>query len=104
MDRDSMSLAGLSPEVIEAVAPFADQSRDNTLAIVQTVFSKQAEIVNVNVGATTGLDVETQLVGDYFLIEVNLQTPGGELFPCLTFVQRDELAAGLDLDIPADPD
>src|SRR6185436_17260250 len=28
----------------------------------------------------------------------------GELFPCLTFLQRDELVAGLDLDIPADPD
>jgi flagellar motor switch protein FliN/FliY len=99
-----MGVAGLSPDVLAAIAPFADQSRDSTLAIVQTVFGKQAEIGSVSVGATSGLDVETQLVGDYFLIEINLQTAGGELFPCLTFVHREELAAALDLDIPADPD
>jgi flagellar motor switch protein FliN len=99
-----MGLAGLNPDVIAAITPFADQSRDNTLAIMQTVFGKQAEIADVSVGATSGLDVETQLVGDYFLIEINLQTGAGELFPCLTFVHREELAAALDLDIPADPD
>jgi flagellar motor switch protein FliN/FliY len=103
MDHDPMGLAGLSPDVIAAVTPFADQSRDNALAIVQTVFGKMAEITDAKVGATTGLDVETQLVGDFFLIEVNLQSATGELFPCLSFVHRDELVAALELDIPADP-
>ena len=103
MERDPIGPAGLSPDAIAAVTPFADQARDNALAILQTVFGRQAEIGNVSLGATTGIDVETELLGDYFLIEVNLQAPGGELFPSLTFVQRDELVAGLDLDIPADP-
>ena len=54
-------------------------------------------------GALSAGAIETGLVGDYFLFEVNLQSPGGELFPSLTFVQRDELIAGLDLYIPVDP-
>jgi flagellar motor switch protein FliN/FliY len=103
MDRDRIGPAGLGPDAIAAVTPVADQARDNALAILQTVFGKQAEIGNIGLAATTAVDVETLLLGDYFLIEVNLQAPGGELFPCLTFVQRDELVAGLDLDIPADP-
>jgi flagellar motor switch protein FliN len=102
MDRDAMGLAGLSGDVVDAVTPFGGQARDNALHILQAVFSKPGEVTNLTVGTTTGLDVETLLVGDFFLFEVNLQTETGEVFPCLTFVHRDELAQALDLEIAAD--
>jgi flagellar motor switch protein FliN len=107
MDNDPFGLGGgsaqpLTDMEIEAVTPFAATVRDNAITIVQTVFAKDAEVTNVAVNTVTGADVENALVGDYFLVEVNLQSAGGELFPCLTFLHRDETAAGFDLDVPAD--
>ena len=107
LDSDPFGLGGasvgLSAVEIEAVSPFAATVRDNAMTIVHTVFNKEAEVANVAVNTVTGGDVETALVGDYFLIEVNLQSQQGELFPCLTFLQRDECAAAFDLDVPLDP-
>lgn len=100
---DPLGFEGGTDQLIEALAPFAGQARDNALAIVQTVFSKVAEVTEVSVHPTTGMDIETVLAGDFFVIEANLQTAQGELFPCLTFIHREELAAAFDLDIPTDP-
>ena len=90
-------------QIVEALSPFGGQARDNALAIIQTVFSKIAEVTDVSSRPTTGADIETQLIGDFIVVEVNLQTTQSELFPCLTFIHREELAAAFDLDIPADP-
>ncbi|HZQ99653.1 MAG TPA: flagellar motor switch protein FliN [Chloroflexota bacterium] len=107
LDSDPFGLGGtsapLSDAEIDAVTPFAATVRDNALTIIHTVFNKEAEVANVAVNTVTGGDVETALVGDYFLIEVNLQGRQGELYPCLTFLQRDETVAAFDLDVPADP-
>jgi flagellar motor switch protein FliN/FliY len=107
LDNDPFGLGGGSAEPltdmeIEAVTPFAATVRDNAITIVQTVFGKDAEVTNVATNTVTGADIENALVGDYFLVEVNVQSPAGELFPCLTFFHRDETAAGLDLDVPSD--
>src|SRR5207237_8046554 len=103
-DRDTIGgLGGLSQDVVEAVTPFAGQARDNALHILQAVFSKAGEVTNLTVGATTGLDVETTLVGDFFLFEVNLQTEAAEVFPCLTFIHRDVLAPAVEREVPAGP-
>jgi flagellar motor switch protein FliN/FliY len=107
LDSDPFGLGGTSAPLgdaeVNAITPFAATVRDNALTIIHTVFNKEAEVANVAVNTVRGGDIETALVGDYFLIEVNLQGQQGELFPCLTFLQRDETAAAFDLDVPVDP-
>lgn len=94
--------AGLSPEEIEAAAPVAIHARENARMIVQAVFGTEADVTGVTVNVVTGIEVETSMIGDFFLIEVSLQTPRGELLPCLTFLNRDEAAAAFNLGKPDD--
>ena len=108
LDNDPFGLGGgsaqpLTDMEIEAVSPFAATVRDTAVTIINTAFSKEAEVTNVAINTVTGADVETALVGDYFLIEVNLQSQRGELYQCMTFLHRDETAAAFDLDLPNDP-
>ena len=95
--------AGLSPEEIAAATPIAGHARDNARMIIQTVFGKEADVRDVTTTMVTGIEVETSLAGDFVVVEVNLQTPRGELLPCLTFLNRDEVAAAFDLGVPEDP-
>jgi flagellar motor switch protein FliN/FliY len=95
--------AGLSPEEIAAATPVAGQARDTARMIIQTVFGKEADVKDVTSTMVTGIEVETSLAGDFIVAEVNLQTPRGELLPCLTFLNRDEVAAAFDLGVPEDP-
>ena len=93
----------MGPEEIAAATPIAVQARDNARMIVQTMFAKDVDFTAVTSTMVTGIEVETSLAGDFIVFEVNLQTPRGELLPCLTFVNREEISAALDLGLPADP-
>ncbi|HEY3080038.1 MAG TPA: flagellar motor switch protein FliN [Chloroflexota bacterium] len=103
---DPFALGGdseLGPDEIAAAAPIALQARENARMILQTMFSRDVDFKDVTSTMVTGIEVETSLAGDFIVVEVNLQTPRGELLPCLTFVNREEIAAALDLGLPADP-
>jgi flagellar motor switch protein FliN/FliY len=108
LDNDPFGLGGgsaqpLTDMELEAIAPFAATVRDQAVTIINTSFSKEAEVTNVAVNTVTGADVETALVGDYFLVEVNVQSQRGELYQCMTFLHRDETSAAFDLGLPTDP-
>lgn len=100
MDRDPLGLGGgaaqpLTEMEVEALTPFAATLRDQVVTILTTSFSKEVEILNVEHSTILGSELEASLVGDYFLVRVDLQQ---DAFQVLTFLERNEATLAFDLD------
>ncbi len=93
--------SSLTPDGIAAVSPLVAEIRDSGVALVEGIFGKNVDVTDISVRAASGSDVETALAGEYFLLETSLQSDAGDIFPCLTFVYRDDFAAAFDIVPPS---